>query len=606
MIANCYNRQLGVAYEGTVVLNYKLTQLLGEGGFGAVYLAEHQTLGRKAACKILHPQYARHPELVERFFREAKAVCAIGHRAIIDIENFGKLPGGEQFYLMEYFPGEALADRIRRQPLTIEEIPVVFHPVVSALAAAHGLHIVHRDLKPDNVMLLEDMGQIVDVKLLDFGIAKLVDSQDTVKSRTGATMGTPTYMAPEQGRDSKNVDERADVYGFGATLFAALAGRPPFVADNVTEIIVAVQTKPAPPLREFVPHAPAALEAVLARCLEKDPASRPPTIIDAWNEVLEAIGAPLPAVAPGSSVAFVPHARLGTNPPVRASAAQPIAPTIASDPGLDSQPPRVSSPMAATLAPEDVSAMMPGGAPPSTTLSGATGAVTSASPPQKSRAGLFAVLAVVLLGGGAGAYAAFGGGGSGSDGAKPSAAPVATAPDPIEVDPTEVPPPDLTDAAPVGVADAAVPVVAQVPVVETVPEPDKKPPKPNKECQKRSFERFKGKKLTASRREAVLRRAERCQRSGELSARYVAELTKALTPPPPKPDPPKPDPPKPDPPKPDPPKDDCSPESFARVYRARKPSEDSVRSALKRLRTCKGKLGNTRYTQIQTALVKKL
>ncbi|MCW5803141.1 MAG: serine/threonine protein kinase [Deltaproteobacteria bacterium] len=289
-----------MGYEGETVLNYRLTEKLGEGGFGAVYLAEHVDLGRRAAIKILHPQYAREPSVVERFFREARAVCAIGHRAIVQIENFGTLPAGEPFYLMEYFPGRSLQQECKVRVLDGEQLVAIFDPVADALGAAHARNIIHRDLKPDNIMVRFDGDRVGDVRLLDFGVAKLMDIGDTAGSVTGSAMGTPNFMAPEQAIDAKNVDVRADVYAFGATVFAAIAGRPPFVGSSVPAIMVMVQMDPPPPLRELVPEAPPAVEATLARCLAKSRDYRPPTVAAAWSELRAALLAQPMVRAPGA------------------------------------------------------------------------------------------------------------------------------------------------------------------------------------------------------------------------------------------------------------------------------------------------------------------
>jgi eukaryotic-like serine/threonine-protein kinase len=297
-----------VSYEGTIALNYRLERKLGEGGFGAVYLARHVELGRKVACKILHREWAGKPEVVDRFFREARSVCEIGHRAIIEIENFGRLPDGEPFYLMEFFAGESLGQRIRRSPVRASEAITVFAPVASALAAAHAKQIVHRDLKPENIMVLEDAGSIVDVKLLDFGIAKLVGDADAGQSRSGTALGTPAFMAPEQARDSKSVDARADVYSFAATVFAAFAGRAPFEGDSVASVLVKVQLDPPAKLGA---SAPAGLQRVLERCMDKDPARRPRTILDAWNEIAQILGATADPGGAGVAVTLAPDAPTG-------------------------------------------------------------------------------------------------------------------------------------------------------------------------------------------------------------------------------------------------------------------------------------------------------
>jgi len=275
-----------------VVLNYQLVRKLGEGGFGSVYLAEQKQLDRKAAIKILHPEFSRNKEVVERFFREAKAMSAIGHDSIIGVQNIGRLDTGEPFYVMEYLDGVALSDHIERiGPLPPGSVLEIFEPIADALGAAHDKGIVHRDLKPQNIVLSEQGGRVRDVKLLDFGIAKLVGDSDAVITRTGFPMGTPMYMAPEQARDSKHVDARADVYSFAATLFHAIAGRPPFVHKNTTDLIVAVQTRPAPPLRLYAPSASSRLEQLIGRCLSKNPDERPASIRQAWSSIRAALEA---------------------------------------------------------------------------------------------------------------------------------------------------------------------------------------------------------------------------------------------------------------------------------------------------------------------------
>ena len=209
-----------MSYEGKTVLNYTLTKKLGEGGFGVVYLGVHADLGRKAAIKILHHQFSTQPQMVERFFQEARAVCAINHRAIIAIENFGRLETSEPFYLMEFFPGGSLTQIASDRWMTSEQLVAIFDPIADALSSAHATNIIHRDLKPDNVMVRIADDKVADVRLLDFGIAKLLDGQS--HSMTGSSMGTPAYMPPEQALDAKNVDVRADVYSFGATVYSVL------------------------------------------------------------------------------------------------------------------------------------------------------------------------------------------------------------------------------------------------------------------------------------------------------------------------------------------------------------------------------------------------
>ncbi len=291
-----------MSYEGTVVLNYKLTKKLGEGGFGAVYLAEHTDLGRQVACKILHPQYSRDPSIVERFFREAKAVTAIGHKAIVAIENYGTLPAGEPFYLMEFFAGSSLDDLASKHRLTSAQLIAIFDPIADALTAAHARSIIHRDLKPDNIMVRMEGPNVADVRLLDFGIAKLMDGESY--SMTGGAMGTPSFMAPEQALDAKHIDERADVYAFGATLYAAIAGRPPFSGATAAAILVRAQIDTAESLTLLRAGVTEELWQLVSRCLAKQPTERPQTIAQAWSELRGALG----GARLDESVTTTPHA----------------------------------------------------------------------------------------------------------------------------------------------------------------------------------------------------------------------------------------------------------------------------------------------------------
>ena len=286
-------------YTGEVVYNYRLLDEIGAGGFGVVYLAEHTELARQVACKILYPEYVRRTEVVERFFREAQAVCAIGHKAIIDIQNYGRLESGEPFFLMEYFDGENLEDYLDRcERVPFDRLEAIFDPVADALAAAHRAGVIHRDLKPANIMVRERDGRIEDVKLLDFGIAKLTADKDASTSQTGMCIGSPKYMAPEQSLDAKNIDQRADIYGFASTLFHAIAGVAAFDRYSLTETIIAVQQEPPPSLCALVPEASPGLEAAMAQCLAKTPDERPATIGDAWQQIKKSLREPPGASAP--------------------------------------------------------------------------------------------------------------------------------------------------------------------------------------------------------------------------------------------------------------------------------------------------------------------
>ena len=261
---------------GHKVNNYELKRLLGEGGMGAVYLAEHPLLGRKAAVKVLKPELAANTELVQRFLNEARAANAIHHPNIIDIIDVGLLPEGVPYMMMEFLEGESLSTRLRRlRRLTVSEALKYARQTASALAAAHAVSIVHRDLKPDNLFVVPDAqnpGQ-ERIKVLDFGIAKLRPefAPGTPRTGVGALMGTPAYMSPEQcmGKTTE-IDHRADIYALGIILHEMLCGQPPFVGQSFGELFLQHITVAPKPLRSIRPDVPAQLEAVVLKALEKD------------------------------------------------------------------------------------------------------------------------------------------------------------------------------------------------------------------------------------------------------------------------------------------------------------------------------------------------
>src|ERR1700690_2325398 len=213
---------------GQTVGNYLVTQKLGEGGMGSVYLAEHPGIGKKVALKVLHNEFSANREVAERFFHEAKAVNAIGHPNIVDIVDYGMLQAGASghdqlvYFIMEYLAGGTLSDLIRAEaPLPPERALMIALQVADALAASHKCGIVHRDLKPDNIILISRGRERDFVKLLDFGIAKLTGhAQGSHRTRTGIVLGTPAYMSPEQCEGRANVDHRTDVYALGICLSA--------------------------------------------------------------------------------------------------------------------------------------------------------------------------------------------------------------------------------------------------------------------------------------------------------------------------------------------------------------------------------------------------
>jgi serine/threonine-protein kinase len=233
---------------------YLVEKKLGEGGMGAVYLATHTVLEKRVALKVLHGEFARKADLVERFMQEAKAASRIRHENVIDISDFGTAGEGVVFFAMELLKGHDLHEEVARARLAGQRLPwartrPIFLQICSALAAAHAGGVVHRDLKPENIYLVEWLGHKDFVKLLDFGIAKLteVTEGDRKLTRTGMLFGTPEYMSPEQAR-GEPVDHRVDVYAMGCILYQLVTGRVPFEADNFMGILSLHLTEEVPPI----------------------------------------------------------------------------------------------------------------------------------------------------------------------------------------------------------------------------------------------------------------------------------------------------------------------------------------------------------------------
>jgi len=297
---------------GTVIGRYRVKQVLDRGGMGAVYLAEHMLIGKSVVIKLLRPDLSHHEEMVARFFNEARAASAIRHPGVIEVFDFGHHSDGRAFIVMEHLDGHSLAHRLRRRGrLGEQEAAAIARSIAGVLASAHAAGVVHRDLKPDNVFLVPDPDASSGerVKVLDFGIAKL-EGIEASKTRTGAVMGTPLYMSPEQARGAGAVDARADLYSLGCVLYHMITGRPPFVADGEGELIAMHLYSEPRPLRELVPAVSPALERVTMALLEKDPSTRTQTadeLVEALAPIAGAVAAPIllrddAQIAPSPSV----------------------------------------------------------------------------------------------------------------------------------------------------------------------------------------------------------------------------------------------------------------------------------------------------------------
>jgi serine/threonine-protein kinase len=265
---------LGAVLEG----RYRITREIGRGGMGVVYEAEHTELGKRVAVKLMLEKYSDDTEAVSRFRREAFAASTIGNSHIIDVSHIGKAPDGRPFVVMELLIGQPLAQVIETTgPMAHWRAINIMRQVLRAVGAAHNKGIVHRDLKPDNIFLVEQDDQRDFVKLLDFGISKMMDGEGAVAhtklTTTGMVMGTPLYMAPEQAMGTA-IDHHADIYACGVILYEMLSGRPPFEGATFPVLIAKLLTTEPTPLLERVPGLPARLVASVHRALEKDPARR--------------------------------------------------------------------------------------------------------------------------------------------------------------------------------------------------------------------------------------------------------------------------------------------------------------------------------------------
>jgi serine/threonine-protein kinase len=260
---------------GQSIGNYVVREKIGQGGMGAVYVAEHTRLGRRVAVKVLLPHIAADKQLAARFFNEAKAAADIRNEHIVDVIDFGELPDGSSYIVMEWLEGQSLQQLLSREKkLPLERVAHIARGMARALAAAHAHGIVHRDLKPDNIFLVRVDDDADYVKVLDFGIAKLTLGNDSnVRTQAGAILGTPQYMSPEQCNGGA-VDRRTDVYAMGVILYQMLTGRLPFVAGKLTELLLAHATQAPPPLRSIDADIPPPVESAVLMALEKDPERR--------------------------------------------------------------------------------------------------------------------------------------------------------------------------------------------------------------------------------------------------------------------------------------------------------------------------------------------
>jgi serine/threonine protein kinase len=274
-------------YGGHVIDNrYVVETLLARGGMGLVYQCRHRIIGKKVAIKIIRTDITLMPEAPRRFQLEAKAASAIGNEHIIDISDFGILPDGASYLVMELLDGMPLSDVIDGPgPLPTQRILAIARQVAEGLGAAHNAGIVHRDLKPDNIFLVRRKdGDFV--KILDFGIAKMSVPEGVKLTQAGAIVGTPHYMAPEQAAGDR-VDHRGDIYSLGVIMYELVSGRVPFDGQHCLAVLTKHVQEPPPPFGSLtpVPNVPYELEAIIQRCLAKHPEER----YSSMEELIEAL-----------------------------------------------------------------------------------------------------------------------------------------------------------------------------------------------------------------------------------------------------------------------------------------------------------------------------
>lgn len=367
--------------EGHTLASWKIEKVLGEGAMAKVYLATDTRSGQKAAVKVLKQEHLLEPEFVHRFTQEVSAVNAIANQHIVQVTHFGDepLPDGRRcvYCVMEVLEGIALAEAINVGPFTLERLASLGQQLASALHAAHEVGVVHRDVKPENIFLITREGVPDFVKVLDFGVAKLLKPIGDLKlvgTKAGIVVGTPEYMAPEQAM-GQPPDARVDVYAVGLVLYELLAGTQPFIADNFGQLVLQITQTPPPPLPPLSVSGekiPPRLAAVVMRCLEKKPEARFPSAA-ALADALAPFTGHAPAPAPIDEAALAAAVRPSRAPLIAAvvvvlalavavawtfvsPTAEPTAPTPAPAPvkAVEPVPVPVAPPPPAPVVPKTV------------------------------------------------------------------------------------------------------------------------------------------------------------------------------------------------------------------------------------------------------------
>lgn len=286
-----YQERPNLISTGTIISErYKIVRLIGEGGMGCVYEATHTTIGKRIALKVLNKEFSRNNEALERFQQEAKIAGTIGHLNICEVMDFGITDDGQPFLVMEYLDGESLAAVLERDiKVPLDTSFDILLQILDALEEVHSKGILHRDLKPENVFLTSVKGHGNVVKLLDFGISKVMKqgSESMRLTKTGTMVGTPYYMSPEHIRAKKDLDQRADLYSCGVMLYEMVTGEVPHKGEGYSQIIASILEDPIPDPRNLTPGLPGQVVEFINRAMEKNPSKRPQTTAQYKQEIME-------------------------------------------------------------------------------------------------------------------------------------------------------------------------------------------------------------------------------------------------------------------------------------------------------------------------------
>jgi serine/threonine protein kinase len=319
---------------------YRVLELIGEGGMGKVYLAQHIEIGKRVALKVLHPSYSRMPDLVERFRREARAASKIGHPNIVDVTDSGTTADGSVYFVMEYLEGVELGSVIEREgALEVARALRIAGQICRALSAAHREGIIHRDLKPENVYLITREGTADVVKVLDFGIAKTTEAEAARERRLtspGMAMGTPEYMSPEQAA-GRPADSRCDIYAVGAILYEMVTGVPPYSGENFMEILTKKATQDPSPPHLVRSELASQISELVMTSMARDPGDRPQTMEALEYELNKCLAGRGAAVAQILGMTTDPHVVVALNPGLsmrQFDDAAAVARAQASSPGI--------------------------------------------------------------------------------------------------------------------------------------------------------------------------------------------------------------------------------------------------------------------------------